>query len=409
MRKEPYHCPYCHQTCSRHWNMKVHIQRKHGGIGQQPIGSVSLSTSPEFIPSMSNFGVNGIYRHHEASPDYIHHPSELYSDKLEESSGLPPPTSKVKDASHKLFETMCEAAEIKMLSKQIQSFSSPSRSFLGQLPYTLGLTISSLFNGTKTAAPNPVNYNYVLQFYNILISNKNVGFRGHICYNCFECWVDLLYSNGEQIKSLINSTKPSTHICNPKKVTDAQQHAEDIQSKKDELQNALTELLLFLTIICWCCFGQRKIYLKTEESITAPRPLSSSSHPAFDLLQRQNYNFPRIDNNDSSNVEQELRSQQQQQQQHPPSSFWIEEEEQEHIESNCNSIHIDLRKVEEKHWAYRAIKEALDEGKSSIEIDSGELIDFVRTTKATFGIHVTDISESIRHFFMYLSFKNNDV
>jgi hypothetical protein len=58
---------------------------------------------------------------------------------------------------------------------------------------------------------------------------------------------------------------------------------------------------------------------------------------------------------------------------------------------------------------YRAINEALDDGKSSIEIDSGELIDFVRTTKATFGIHVTDIGESIRHFFMYLSFKNNDM
>ena len=62
-------------------------------------------------------------------------------------------------------------------------------------------------------------------------------------------------------------------------------------------------------------------------------------------------------------------------------------------------------KVEEKHWAYRAINEALDDGKSSIEIDGGELIDFVRATKATFGIHVTDIGESIRHFFMYLSFK----
>ena len=70
--------------------MKVHIQRKHEGIGQQPIGSVSRSTSPEFIPGMSNFGANGRYRHHhEASPDYVHHPSELYPDKLEESSPLP--------------------------------------------------------------------------------------------------------------------------------------------------------------------------------------------------------------------------------------------------------------------------------------------------------------------------------
>jgi hypothetical protein len=385
--------------------MKVHIQRKHRGIGR-PIGSVSLSTSPEFIPMMSNLDANGRYRHHhEASQDYVHLPSELHSDKLGESTPLPPPTSKEKDASDKLHATIREAIEFKKMSKQLQSFSSPSSSsFLAQLPATIGLTMS-LFNGIKTApTPNLVNYNYALQFCNILISNKNIGFRGHICYNCFECWVDLLYSNGEQIKSLINSNNSSPHTCNPKKVADGHQNAQEIQSKKDELQNVLTDLLLFLTIICWYCLGQNKIYLKIEE-LTAQPPLSSSpSRPVFDLLQKQNYNFPaRIYNNDSSSKEQELRSQQQQ---HPPSSFWIEEE-QEHIENNnCNSIDIDLRKVEEKHWAYRAIDEALDDGKSSIEIDSGELIDFVRTTKATFGIHVTDIGESIRHFFMYLAFKS---
>jgi hypothetical protein len=405
MRKEPYHCPHCHQTCSRHWNMKVHIQRKHGGVGQQPIDSVSLSTSPEFIPGMSSFGANGRYRHHESSPDYVHHPSELYPDKLGEStpvSRLPPPTSKEKDAGDKLLETIGEAVEIRKISKQLQSFSSPSSSFLGQLPDTLGLTMS-LFSGIKTAAPNLINYDYALQFYNVLINNKNVGFRGHICYNCFECWVDLLYSNSEQIKSLINSTSSSPHTCNLKKVTDAHQNAEDIQSKKDELQNALTDLLLFATIICWCCLGQRKIYLKTEELTSSPS-LPTPSRPAFDLLQRQNNNhLPRVDDvsGSCSRIEQELRSQQQ----HPPSAFWIDEE-QEQIESNsCNSIDIDLTKVEEKHWAYRAIKEALDDGKSSIEIDGGELMDFVRSTKATFGIHVTDRGESMRHFFMHLSFK----
>src|SRR2546423_4666597 len=139
MRREPYHCPHCHQTCSRHWNLKVHIQRRHVGIGQQPIGSVSLSTGPQLNPGMINLGANGRYRHHhETSPHYVHHlPSELYSDRLEES--LPPPTSKEKDASDKLLETIAEAVEIKKMSKQLQSFSSPSSSsFLAQLPDTLG-------------------------------------------------------------------------------------------------------------------------------------------------------------------------------------------------------------------------------------------------------------------------------
>jgi hypothetical protein len=382
--------------------MKVHIQRKHGGIGQQPIGSVSLSTSPEFIPSMSNFGVNGIYRHHEASPDYIHHPSELYSDKLEESTPLPPaPTSKEKDASDKLLETICVAVEInKMMSNQPQSVASPSSSFFGQLPDAVGLTMS-LLSSIKTApTPNLVNYLYALQFCNFLINNKTVGFRGHICYNCFECWVDLLYSDSEEIKSLINSTNSSLHTCKPKKVADGDQNAQEIQSKKGELQNMLTDLLLFPTIICWFCVGHRKIYLKAEE-LTSSSSLLPPPHPAFDLLQRQNNNhLPRVGDVGGGSIEEELRRPSQQ---YPPSSFWIEQEQVEN--NNCNSIDIDLTKVEEKHWAYRAIKEALDDGKSSIEIDGGELIDFLKRARATFGIHVTDIGETIRHFFMYLSFK----
>ena len=253
---------------------------------------------------MNNFGANGRYRHHEASPYYVHH---LSLKEIRRIITLPPPTSKEKDASDKLLETIGEAIEIKkMMSKQLQSFSSSSSSFLGQLPDTAGLTMS-LFSGNKTAAPNLVNHNYALQFCNVLISNKNVGFRGHVCYDCFECWVDLVYSDSEQIKSLINSNKPSTHTCNPKKVAEAHQNAEDIQSKKEELQNALTDLLLFLTIICWCYFGQRKIYLKTEELTIPPTPYHHPPNPAFDLLQRQNYSFPpRVDNNDSG-IEQELR------------------------------------------------------------------------------------------------------
>jgi hypothetical protein len=47
--------------------MKVHIQRKHGGVGQQPIESVSHSIRAEFIPMMSNLYSNGGYRHHDAS------------------------------------------------------------------------------------------------------------------------------------------------------------------------------------------------------------------------------------------------------------------------------------------------------------------------------------------------------
>lgn len=152
-----------------------------------------------------------------------------------------------------------------------------------------------------------------------------------------------------------------------------------------------------MVIICWSYFGQRKIHLKTEELTS-----SASSSIAFDPTQRQNNNY--LANVDDNNIEQELRPQQEQQ---TPSSFWIKEKEE--VENNCNSIDIDLAKIENNHWAYRAIKESLYNGKSSILIDIIELIDFVKTAKATFGTCTVDINGSIRDFLMYLSFRNNNI
>ena len=62
----------------------------------------------------------------------------------------------------------------------------------------------------------------------------------------------------------------------------------------------------------------------------------------------------------------------------------------------------------ESHWAYRAIKEEKRGDKKSIIIDGGELIDFVRTARATFGTFRVQMGEdaSSRYFFMYLSISN---
>jgi len=42
-------CPYCSQDSARHWNAAVHINRKHGGVGE-PIenGNLSQSVNPGF-------------------------------------------------------------------------------------------------------------------------------------------------------------------------------------------------------------------------------------------------------------------------------------------------------------------------------------------------------------------------
>jgi hypothetical protein len=60
-------------------------------------------------------------------------------------------------------------------------------------------------------------------------------------------------------------------------------------------------------------------------------------------------------------------------------------------------INIDLDNIEEKqkHWAYRVIKE--EEGnEKSIITNKEDLIDFFKTTKATFGAFQVKIDGSIR-------------
>jgi hypothetical protein len=51
------------------------------------------------------------------------------------------------------------------------------------------------------------------------------------------------------------------------------------------------------------------------------------------------------------------------------------------VEINCNSVDINLAKIEESLWAFRAIKEALNNGKSSVVMDGNELLDFLKLTK----------------------------
>ncbi len=122
---------------------------------------------------------------------------------------------------------------------------------------------------------------------NMLRNNKNIGFRGHICNNCLHCWVDPVYSNSEDLKSLIKSTKPSPHMCDPKKVADIQMYLQDMPSKKNISENTLIDLLVILVIIYWCYYPQNRIYLRTEE-------LTFSAHSSGELnvVHKQDKAYP---------------------------------------------------------------------------------------------------------------------
>src|SRR5947209_3854994 len=53
-RVKQWKCPRCDQTSSRHWNLKVHIKRKHGGTGVP----VKERESMQFVPDVSLEGNN---------------------------------------------------------------------------------------------------------------------------------------------------------------------------------------------------------------------------------------------------------------------------------------------------------------------------------------------------------------
>jgi hypothetical protein len=46
-------CPYCSQTSSRHWNMQVHIKRRHSGIGE-PRLSYNINSSKKWNGDFNN-------------------------------------------------------------------------------------------------------------------------------------------------------------------------------------------------------------------------------------------------------------------------------------------------------------------------------------------------------------------
>ena len=96
-KKKQILCPYCTETCSTNWNLRIHIQRKHSGKAK-PATPGSYATSTQFSSSdVSNMPTtndrhyyhpdnnNGSY--HQTYPSYGHF-SELDSKKLKESSSF---------------------------------------------------------------------------------------------------------------------------------------------------------------------------------------------------------------------------------------------------------------------------------------------------------------------------------
>ncbi|MFZ0329049.1 MAG: hypothetical protein WAL66_17285 [Nitrososphaeraceae archaeon] len=366
-KKKQILCPYCTETCSTNWNLKIHIQRKHSGIAK-PATPRSYATSTQFSSSdvSSNMPTTTNDRHyyhpdnnngsyHQIYPSYGHF-SELDSKKLKESSSF-----KKRDAGHKLLETIRQAVEIINITKQRRrpTFWQPSAIGEGGISWP--------FSGFITPSPpNLLNSCNNSTTRNMWGTNKNiVGFRGYICYNCLSYWAQ---SNQGDMKSLIQ-VKPN-HKCDPNKVAHAL-NILDIQSKKNELYSEFIDFLVMLAryLTAGTLFSQRNMYLKAEELVppSYPSDLTAGKHDSNVQSAATN----------NSNKDPLLSTQE-----------------------------IDLTNIKENNWAYCIIKEE-EQLEKSIVMNNDELIDFVKTAKGTFGtfrVKTKDNRIKERYFLMYIVF-----
>jgi hypothetical protein len=186
---------------------------------------------------------------------------------------------------------------------------------------------------------------------------------------CLSYWAQSIEGD---MKSLIQ-VKPN-HKCDPKKVAHAI-NVLDIQNKKNELYGEFIDFLVMLAryLTAGTLFSQRNIYLKAEELVPPSYPCDLTAGKHDSNVQSAATN--------NSNKDPLLSTQEEQS--------------------------TDLTNIKENNWANRIIKEE-EQLEKSIVMNNDELIDFVRTVRATFGTFRVQMGEdmSTRYFFMYFSILN---
>jgi hypothetical protein len=360
MKRELYQCPNCSQACTRKWNLKVHIERNHAGKSETARPDVS---SPSTRVQFTSLKTKGLERNDYPHPRHIHdhndqisrgiYPSNnLYSSpgfdsKIKEES----PPGKIADPMDELFKTYRKYLEMADIPSQNKA-TSDQPSFAGLLPFFARMIIPQ----------KPISQNNMLPLLKVIYENRNIGYRGRTCYNCNSSWVDILHDNEKEAKFL--QELPPPHKCDPKKIVD-DRHVHEPHLKND-LQKGLMELLLQSAFTTIFSLGFQPVHLKAIE-------LDSRGY-LHGKEQQQTGNCPSIGNvneNSTPLVEEGLK---------------------------------ELRDLDEKHWAFQAIKN----GEYVISIPSrlDQLIDFLFTNKGSFGIFRSIINGSMRYFFMYLSWNS---
>lgn len=339
-------CPYCSQTSSRHWNLEIHIKRKHNGIGH-PI-EAGLTTN--------DISTNGKFASDANRMKVIHPVSSRVGLKKEESRTINSSDNLLQDI-RKNNDIVSEWIKFQNLSR-ISSSSQQDILIANLLMSQFLSTFSKPFSKPK-ASQNSTN----ITTNNANLPEENnglpVGYRIVSCNRCVsENRLEPIFTSveAEALTKVIN-------LCD----------LEHIASKEDQ------------------CAKNSPIFIKQRQNDLIFR-LREAVDLRVSLCQEE-------EEGDATLKIQEIRSYQSvlpymQKIKLPGNKLWIGKEE-----DLIDLGNMDLNNIEHgKHWVCRAIKE--NGAKKITKLDRDELVDFLNITKSTFGAFRIKTGSGVRRYFL---------
>ena len=187
-----WNCSNCEMSSNRLYNVRRHIQRRHGGLGE-PVSDDTLQYYKDINPQNYLFPIG-----------YSHHNSLSFLTRKEKSD------KKFSDVlEHQILQPLRKLVEYKNLISQLSNIQQQQRIVpnSGVCPSMPSTTFNSgEYNSNVSEHP---------RFEDDL---EIVGYRGHICEKCTIINIDTIFRHNDGENGQIEIT----HTCNSKLLDDAQ-------------------------------------------------------------------------------------------------------------------------------------------------------------------------------------------
>jgi hypothetical protein len=214
MKTKEWNCPTCEMSSTRNWNVKRHIQRRHGTMGE-PVSCDTMHYHKDTNPQNLRFPFAYF---HDTSLSFLarkEKPHKNFLDLLEDQ----------------ILQPLRKVVEYKNLVSQLSTIQPQQQQRI--MPGDDGILYPSMPSMTFDTEESNNNL-----YEESSLDNENdseiVGYRDHICEKCSIISIDTIFRHKDGESGHVETT----HTCNPKRLDDAQ-----LEPNKDKTINHLYEKL----------------------------------------------------------------------------------------------------------------------------------------------------------------------